>query len=100
MIVRKYQLVNKRYRDTVDLTAYEEEITGIYRLVTRNNPVCVQVEMDCYYVYGEITKGDAISAGRRLTQTRLWRYRTRYGSNSRLFECVLQEETPSDEFIL
>lgn len=46
--IRKYQLVNARWRDVIDLTDYEETIRQVVGTLFGNDFIEVSVETNCF----------------------------------------------------
>lgn len=46
--IRKYQLVNARWRDIIDLTDYEETIKQVVSTLFGNDFIEVRVETRCF----------------------------------------------------
>lgn len=69
--IRKYQLVNARWRDVIDLTDYEETIRQVVGTLFGNDFIEVSVETNCFTLTvnstsSKIPHGILVNKGKRL----------------------------------
>ena len=69
--IRKYQLVNARWRDVIDLTDYEETIRQVVSTLFGNDFIEVRVETRCFILTvnstsSKIPNGILVNMGKRL----------------------------------
>ena len=80
-MIKRYYLVKPYARKNIDLRGYEKVIVPAWKYV--NPSVIVRVYSSYYVVIGEISKGDAIRAGRIIAKSSLGRYAVKYPINSK-----------------
>ena len=64
--IRKYQLVNARWRDVIDLTDYEETIRQVVGTLFGNDFIEVSVETNCFTLTVNSTSSKIWGKGWRL----------------------------------
>lgn len=80
-MIIKYMLAKASIRNIVNLEDYQKIIK--HALVAVNPEVEVTVQKDCYLVYGNLMRGQAIKAGKLIGKSSLGRYAVKYPINSK-----------------
>jgi hypothetical protein len=80
-MIKRYYLVKPYARKNIDLRGHEKVIVSAWKYV--NPSVIVRVYSNYYEAIGEISKGDAIRAGRLIAKSSLGRYVVKYPINSK-----------------
>lgn len=77
---KEYRMVMTSIRNSIDLREFESIIKEAYRIV--NPTLKVTVFSSYYEVCGNLTRGQAIEAGRIIAQSSLGRYAVKYPIHS------------------
>ena len=80
-MIKRYYLVKPYARENTNLRGYEKVIVQAWKYV--NPSLIVRVYSNYYEVIGDISKGDAIRAGRIIAKSSLGRYAVKYPINSK-----------------
>jgi hypothetical protein len=80
-MIKRYYLVKPYARENTDLRDYEKVIVQAWKSV--NPSLIVRVYSNYYEVIGDISKGDAIRAGRLIAKSTLARHAVKYPINSK-----------------
>lgn len=80
-MINRYYLVKSYARENTDLRDYDQGIVQAWKYV--NPSLIVRVYSNYYEVIGEISKGDAIRAGRIIAKSSLGRHAVKYPINSK-----------------
>lgn len=81
-MINRYYLVKPYARENTDLRDYDQGIVQAWKYV--NPSLIVRVYSNYYEVIGEISKGDAIRAGRIIAKSSLGRHAVKYPVNSKI----------------
>ncbi len=81
MSIKEYCLVKPSARNSINLENYQKIIIKAYTMVNPNLEVRVQCKS--YKVLGDLTRGQAIKAGRIIAKSSLGRYAVKYPINSK-----------------
>lgn len=77
---KEYCLVNKSARESIDLIDYKNVIENAYAKV--NKDLIIRVHSNFYEVIGNLTKRQAIEAGKIIAKSTLGMYSVKYPINS------------------
>lgn len=95
VIKRKYQLVDRNVRKSVNLQNYANYIEEAYQKTCGSNMINIEVEEDCFYLYGNITNRQLRQVGHYLSSfTPLKSYCLNRGKYNYLFKCYEKQIVP------